>query len=91
MKELNTIICGPQIYGYEGWTFELHAWCGPWPLRKDGHPKWITHAEFRDGRRIKCDRVSLDTHNTTTYRCGRAAAGHHLDGREHLAYPDVTK
>ena len=37
MKELNTIICGPRLYRYGKWTFEVHAWCGPsWPLRKDG-------------------------------------------------------
>jgi len=33
---MTDFICGPKIYGYEGWTFELHAWCGPWPIRKDG-------------------------------------------------------
>lgn len=29
-------ISRPKIYCYKGWTFEIHSYCGPWPLRKDG-------------------------------------------------------
>lgn len=29
-------ICGPRLYRYEGWFFEVHSWCGPHPLKKDG-------------------------------------------------------
>ena len=29
-------VCGPRIYTYKGWTFEVPGWGGPWPLRKDG-------------------------------------------------------
>ena len=29
-------ICGPRIYKYKGWFFEVHSYCGPWPLKKDG-------------------------------------------------------
>lgn len=29
-------ICGPSLYKFEGWFFELHSYCGPWPLCKDG-------------------------------------------------------
>lgn len=29
-------MCGPRIYKFEGWFFEVHKWCGPWPLKKDG-------------------------------------------------------
>ena len=29
-------LCGPRLYEYEGWFFEEHSYCGPWPLRKDG-------------------------------------------------------
>jgi len=33
------IICGPSIYKYKGWLFEIHSFCGPWPLKKNGDPK----------------------------------------------------
>ena len=29
-------VCGPRLYRFEGWFFEWHSYCGPWPLRKDG-------------------------------------------------------
>ena len=29
-------LCGPRIYRYDGWEFEMHAWCGPWPHKQDG-------------------------------------------------------
>ena len=32
-------ICGPRVYEYDGWFFEVHGYCGPWPLRKDGDPR----------------------------------------------------
>jgi len=32
-------VCGPRVYEYQGWTFEVHAMCGPWPLKKDGDPR----------------------------------------------------
>ncbi len=28
-------ICGPRIYKFRGWLFEVHAQCGPWPLKND--------------------------------------------------------
>lgn len=31
-------ICGPKIYKYAGWTFEVHSYCGPAPLTKHGDP-----------------------------------------------------
>lgn len=33
---IHGFVCGPRIYRYHGWTFEDHAWHGPWPHRKDG-------------------------------------------------------
>lgn len=33
------MICSPSIYEYDGWKFEVHSYCGPWPLRKDGEPR----------------------------------------------------
>jgi len=32
-------LCGPSIYKFNGWLFEFHDYCGPWPLRKDGELK----------------------------------------------------
>jgi len=29
-------ICGPRLYKFDGWFFEFHAYCGPWPLKVDG-------------------------------------------------------
>jgi len=29
-------LCGPRIYEYAGWLFEVSACNGPWPLKKDG-------------------------------------------------------
>ena len=28
-------LCGPKIYEFEGWLFEINASSGPWPLTKD--------------------------------------------------------
>lgn len=36
MSEVHGYICGPRIYKYKGWTFEYHAYLGPWPLTKTG-------------------------------------------------------
>lgn len=36
MSELHGFICGPRLYEFEGWFFEVHAGSGPWPLKKDG-------------------------------------------------------
>jgi hypothetical protein len=32
-------ICGPRLYEYKGWFFEVHPSYGPWPLTKDGEPR----------------------------------------------------
>jgi len=32
-------ICGPRLYEYDGWFFEEHAYCGPWPLKKNDDPR----------------------------------------------------
>lgn len=29
-------VCGPRLYQFEGWYFEVHSYCGPVPLNKDG-------------------------------------------------------
>jgi hypothetical protein len=46
-------LCGPRIYEYKGVEFEVHSYCGPCPLRKDGSPKvripktfWPLYEEF---------------------------------------------
>jgi len=33
-------LCGfHPIYKFSGWRFEIHSYCGPWPLNKDGEPR----------------------------------------------------
>ena len=34
--KVSGFLCGPRIYNYAGWTFEVSGYNGPWPLRKDG-------------------------------------------------------
>lgn len=29
-------LCGPRLYEYDGWFFEVSIPSGPWPLKKDG-------------------------------------------------------
>ena len=36
MTKARGFLCGPRIYEYDGWVFEYHSFCGPWPLKKDG-------------------------------------------------------
>lgn len=31
-------LCGPKVYEYKGWTFEMN-YSGPYPLKKDGSPR----------------------------------------------------
>ena len=33
------IMCGPKLYEYDGWFFEVCACNGPWPLKKDCDPR----------------------------------------------------
>lgn len=35
MKRISGWVCGPKIYKYEGWVFELSASSGPCPLKKN--------------------------------------------------------
>jgi len=39
-------ICAPPVYHYAGWYFEDPAWCGPWPLRRDGVERKRAGREF---------------------------------------------
>jgi hypothetical protein len=45
---MSGIICGPAVYEYKGILFEFHSWIGPWPLRKDLHPKKYAGPKFWD-------------------------------------------
>ena len=38
-EEVHGFICGPRIYEFGGWLFEVNACCGPWPLKKNGDPR----------------------------------------------------
>ena len=35
---VNAIITMADIYKYKGFTFEVHRYCGPCKLKKDGEP-----------------------------------------------------
>ena len=46
-------ICGPHLYKYGGWFFEISTYGGPWPLKKDGELRkragrkfWNMYKEF---------------------------------------------
>lgn len=46
--------CSSPLYEFEGWLFEWHHYCGPWPLRKDlelraraGRKFWAMYDRFR--------------------------------------------
>lgn len=43
---MQAIFCGPRIYEYEGWLFEVHSYCGPWPLKKNGDPRKYAGRRF---------------------------------------------
>ena len=47
-KETTGFVCGPRLYKYEGWFFEIHAWSGPWPLKKNGDPCKNASSAFYD-------------------------------------------
>ena len=32
-------ICGPRLYRFDGWFFEVNKSIGPWPLKKNGDPR----------------------------------------------------
>lgn len=38
--------CGPRIYVYKGWKFEVSPSCGPWPLKQNGDPRERAGAVF---------------------------------------------
>jgi hypothetical protein len=40
------IICSSSQYRYKGWYFEIHNYCGPHPLKKDGNPKALVGKKF---------------------------------------------
>lgn len=48
-------LCSPRIYTFKGWTFEINAASGPWPLRKNGELRaragmkfWRLFSEWQD-------------------------------------------
>jgi hypothetical protein len=51
---MNGFMCGPAIYRYDGWTFEVHGYCGPAPLTVHDEPWkriprrfWVMWEKFR--------------------------------------------
>jgi len=40
MSKIIGYMCGSNIYRFQEWFFEIHRYCGPWPLKKkDGDPR----------------------------------------------------
>jgi hypothetical protein len=35
-EKVHGFICSPRMYVFGGWEFEISAYGGPWPLKKDG-------------------------------------------------------
>jgi len=38
MTEAHGYLCGPKVYEFEGWEFEVSGGSGPWPVTKEGEP-----------------------------------------------------
>ena len=37
---MNGFLClGGNVFRFDGWLFEVHSYCGPWPLNKDLSPR----------------------------------------------------
>ena len=34
------------IFHYNSWTFKLHPYCGPWPIKVDGEPRKFAGPNF---------------------------------------------
>lgn len=48
MKTVTGYLCGPRVYKYKGVVFEVNAYSGPWPLKKDGNPRARAGNRFYD-------------------------------------------
>lgn len=44
----NGWICGPALFRFEGWFFEIHNYSGPWPLKKNGELRKHAGPKFWD-------------------------------------------
>ena len=41
------VMClGGNDYEFEGWTFEVHRYFGPWPTKKNGDPREFAGRKF---------------------------------------------
>lgn len=61
-------ICGPSVYKYMGWQFEIHSYCGPWPHKANGEPRkkagakfWEVYAEFNKLSQEEKDKCRVHT------------------------------
>jgi len=60
-------LCGPKLYEYGGWFFEVHGSGHPWPLKKDGELRKRAGNVFY-GMYHKFSRLSKDEQRS--YRVG---------------------
>jgi hypothetical protein len=64
--EVHGFVCGPRLYEFGGWFFEVNAACGPWPLKKNGDPRaragnkfWHVFADFDKLSKAKKNRYRV--------------------------------
>lgn len=63
-----TFVCGPKIYEYNGWIFEVPSHSVPWPMRKDLELRARAGKVFYDMYYKDFDKLS--TEKKEQYRIG---------------------
>lgn len=65
---MSGFICSSNQYFFDGWYFEYHKFCGPWPLNKNGDQKkragkkfWMVWDKF--SRLSETEREKFIVHN----------------------------
>ena len=64
---IHGFICGPKLYEYQGWFFEVRGSGEPWPLKKDGELRKRAGEKFYE-MYARFDRLSKKT--KLRYRVG---------------------
>jgi len=64
---IHGFICGPKLYEFDGWFFEVHGSGEPWPLKKDGELRKRAGKKFYD---MYCRFDRLSKKRKQKYRVG---------------------
>ena len=64
---MHGFVCTVPIYEYKGWFFEYKAYCGPWPLKKNGDPRKCAGKKFWN---MFSEFSKLPEEEQETYRVG---------------------